>query len=67
MSRKEFQNNGLPKPMYTLDLHGSTKCESISRTTDFLDRSNTLMNPENAWVLIVTGSGAHSNQGRKFL
>jgi len=49
--------------MGTLDLHGFTKSEAISRTTDFLDRSSRSLNSENAWVLIITGSGAHSSQG----
>lgn len=31
--------------------------------TDFLDRMNRLMNAEKAWVLIITGSGAHSPYG----
>jgi len=49
--------------MGTLDLHGFTKSEAISRATDFLDRSNRSLNSDNAWVLVITGSGAHSSQG----
>jgi len=63
MSRTKNLNSSLPKPIYTLDLHGSSKSEAISRTTGFLERSNKLMNRENAWVLVVTGSGAHSLDG----
>ena len=65
MSRNEFHSNNLPQAMDTLDLHGFTKSDAISRTTNFLDRSNRLLSSENAWVLIITGSGAHSSQGRK--
>lgn len=63
MSREEIFNRSLPKPVDTLDLHGCTKSEAISRTTDFLHRSTTSMKAENAWVLIITGSGAHSSDG----
>ena len=67
MSRNELNScNDLPKPMDTLDLHGFNKAEAIRRTTDFLDRS-TPSDSGNAWVLIITGSGAHSTDGRKFL
>lgn len=66
MSHKEFlNNNNLPTPMFTLDLHGFTKSEAICRTTDFLDHSSRSLRSENAWVLIITGSGAHSSEGRK--
>lgn len=63
MSCKEHFNKSLPKPVDTLDLHGCSKSEAISRTTDFLHRSIALMDSENAWVLIITGSGAHSLDG----
>mmetsp|Transcript_15929 Transcript_15929/g.36884 ORF Transcript_15929/g.36884 Transcript_15929/m.36884 type:complete len:291 (-) Transcript_15929:59-931(-) len=63
MSSDEPRRNNLPDPKYTLDLHGRSKSEAISRITDFLERSSLLMNPENAWVLIITGSGAHSMHG----
>ena len=64
-SDESRKNNNLPKPANTLDLHGCSKSEAISRTTDFLERSNLLLNSENAWVVIITGSGAHSMHGRK--
>ena len=67
MSRNEVHpGNDLPKPRDTLDLHGFNKNEAIRRTTDFLDQSNTLSTSENAWVLLITGSGAHSQDGREF-
>lgn len=66
MSRNEFHSNNLPNPTDILDLHGCTKSDAISRTTDFLDRSNRLLNSDNTWVLVITGSGAHSPHGRKF-
>jgi len=63
MSCDKLRKNNLPKPVYTLDLHGCLKSEAISRSTDFLERSNLSLNSENAWVLIITGSGAHSVHG----
>ena len=68
MSRNELNcSNDLPKPIDTLDLHGFNKAEATRRTTDFLDRSTTLSTSGKAWVLIITGSGAHSTDGRKLL
>ncbi len=67
MSRNDLHpSNDLPTPMDTLDLHGFNKAEAIRRTTDFLDQSNISSTSENAWVLIITGSGAHGSEGREF-
>jgi len=63
MSRNEFHSNNLPNPTDILDLHGCTKSDAISQTTDFLDRSKRILNSDNTWVLVVTGSGAHSPHG----
>eukprot|EP00536_Pseudo-nitzschia_multiseries_P015268 jgi/Psemu1/291917/fgenesh1_pg.848_\ len=69
MSARALQTNSttgtsLPKAIRTLDLHGCTKSEGTCRTTEFLDRTSGLVkNAETAWVLIITGSGAHSPQG----
>jgi len=48
--------------MVTLDLHGYTKSEALSRTTWFLDQTN-MLNSKHHWVLIITGTGAHSSHG----
>lgn len=63
MPHDAWRKTNLPKPVHTLDLHGCSKSEAISHTTDFLERSNWQMDFENAWVLIITGSGAHSIHG----
>mmetsp|Transcript_19409 Transcript_19409/g.42186 ORF Transcript_19409/g.42186 Transcript_19409/m.42186 type:complete len:301 (+) Transcript_19409:146-1048(+) len=64
MSRKEFPSNRRAVARDTLDLHGYNKSEGVRRTTEFLDRTRTRnKNVEKAWVLIITGSGAHSSDG----
>lgn len=63
MPIKQLPNSQLPKALYTLDLHGYKKSEGLSRTTDFLDRTTRLINGKDAWVQIITGSGAHSPHG----
>jgi len=58
--------NLLQGPAFTLDLHGSTKSEGICRTTEFLDRIRRQQGQNKkseVWVLIVTGSGSHSQEG----
>ena len=57
----------------TIDLHGYTKSEAIRRLTEFLDRvtsnnksrRNESTNTSCCWVEVVTGSGSHSQHGRK--
>ena len=66
MRRELRAHHPVPEEMPTLDLHGYTKCEAIRRTTEFLDRANTMMkNSKPAWVQIITGKGNHSSGGRK--
>lgn len=63
MTSNKCRTNRLPKTSSSLDLHGCSKSEALSRTTDFLERSNSSRNSKNSWVLIITGSGAHSMDG----
>ena len=50
------------EPVATIDLHGYNKSEGISLLTSFLDQV-TRRNNGDAWVTVVTGSGAHSANG----
>jgi hypothetical protein len=56
-----------------IDLHGYTKVEAIYRLTQFLDQVVTKRNRRRkdnsggCWVEVVTGSGSHSQNGRKFM
>lgn len=53
-----------PQPQATIDLHGYTKSDALRRLTLFLDQiSCAKPRATNAWVLVITGSGAHSNNG----
>jgi hypothetical protein len=54
----------LPTPQATIDLHGKTKSEALKRLTSFMDQvSSAKPKSTNVWVLVITGSGAHSNNG----
>mmetsp|Transcript_28385 Transcript_28385/g.31398 ORF Transcript_28385/g.31398 Transcript_28385/m.31398 type:complete len:303 (+) Transcript_28385:49-957(+) len=44
----------------TLDLHGFRRDRAIREVTDFLDRVSKSVD-EQCWVIIITGSGAHSH------
>ena len=67
MPNKESQHISLPEPSRRLDLHGCTKSDALRLTTDFLERSQkSNKTGEALFVLIITGSGAHSSDGRKF-
>jgi hypothetical protein len=59
-----MSRSSLPKPEATIDLHGKTKSESLKRLTSFMDQvSSSKPKSTNVWVLVITGSGAHSNTG----
>ena len=51
----------------TIDLHGYQRSEGIKRLTSFLEqvvsRQRKLGNYSDIWVLVITGSGAHSPDG----
>lgn len=67
MTRANFKNP--PQPVAEIDLHGYTKSDAIQRLTAFLDqvsRHHSKKRPTSnteCWVLVVTGSGAHSPYG----
>jgi hypothetical protein len=50
------------KPVGSIDLHGYTKSEGISSLTSFLDQISRRYKGD-VWVLVITGSGAHSSCG----
>jgi hypothetical protein len=50
------------KPVGSIDLHGYTKSQGISALTSFLDQVSRRCKG-NVWVLVITGSGAHSSCG----
>lgn len=52
----------------TLDLHGYRKSEAIRTLTDFLDAASSrrIKNGGDVWCLVITGTGAHSRDGRTF-
>lgn len=58
-------------PIAEIDLHGCTKSEAVQRLTIFLDEvsrrcensSRQLSPSDSCWVLVITGSGAHSSHG----
>ncbi|KAL3938163.1 MAG: hypothetical protein SGBAC_006870 [Bacillariaceae sp.] len=58
-----------PQPVAEIDLHGFTKVEAIRRLTVFLEevgRRQSTRRPNASiacWVLVITGSGAHSQYG----
>jgi Smr domain len=54
--------------MASIDLHGYRKSDAISRLTEFLDQTTRKHHRHGGpcWVEVVTGSGAHSLDGRKF-
>jgi hypothetical protein len=47
----------------TIDLHGYQKGEAISRLTSFMEQMAGKHRMGDVWVLVITGSGAHSQQG----
>jgi len=71
MSSKKKLPNAYHFPEHAtakLDLHGCSRSEGICETTQFLDRirsrrERTKNISNEAWVLIVTGSGSHSAHG----
>jgi Smr domain len=60
---------GMPPipPSHSIDLHGYRKSEGIKALTSFLDHVDTRGRRRNKhcdiWVLVITGSGAHSPEG----
>ena len=50
------------KPIGSIDLHGYTKSEGISALTSFLDQVSRRYKGD-VWVMVITGSGAHSYGG----
>jgi DNA-nicking Smr family endonuclease len=55
----------------SIDLHGYQKSEAIARLTEFLDQATRKYSNNNhgggpCWVEVITGSGKHSSDGRKF-
>lgn len=58
------QTQSIPNPVATVDLHGDTKTQAIRRLTEFMDRLiRSRPKMANVWVLVITGSGAHSKDG----
>ncbi len=69
-SSDSFQPNQQPKTTLTIDLHGYSKAEGISKLTSFLDQVVAQQYGQThaggVWVLVITGSGAHSSDGREW-
>ena len=70
MTKKKhgFTRQQQPPDKYngTIDLHGYKKSEAISRLTTFLEQLAATPSPAkggDVWVLVITGSGAHSQHG----
>lgn len=58
--------HAIPNHIATLDLHGLTKSEGLVRATKFFDQISSAQRKNgkgDAWVLVITGSGAHSPDG----
>jgi DNA-nicking Smr family endonuclease len=68
--RKPPPRRSARRVVASIDLHGYRKSEAISRLTEFLDQVTRKHNNNNGggpcWVEVVTGSGAHSPDGREF-
>jgi hypothetical protein len=61
--RKQTLN---PIPQGTIDLHGYNKSKAIRMLTMFMEQqasNRKSTNSNQVWVLVITGSGAHSNEG----
>eukprot|EP00980_Cylindrotheca_fusiformis_P019933 scaffold7017_cov134-Cylindrotheca_fusiformis.AAC.28 len=61
MSGRRF----LSQSQATIDLHGLSKSDALRRLTLFMEQIS-CQNPRsasNVWVLVITGSGAHSSSG----
>ncbi|CAJ1939311.1 unnamed protein product [Cylindrotheca closterium] len=63
--RRQRTSLNPPQPIAEIDLHGFTKVEAIQRLTIFMDEvSRQSKRPtRTCWVLVITGSGAHSPYG----
>ena len=56
------KNKNERKIVESLDLHGYTKSQGIPLLTSFFERV-TKTQTTDVWVLVITGSGAHSSNG----
>jgi len=68
--RRQRSSLNPPQPIAEIDLHGFTRADAIQRLTVFLDevsrqsKKNQRPSTSNTcWVLVITGSGAHSPYG----
>ena len=58
----QYRKNHIKRPVATIDLHGYKKAEGIRNLTLFLEQVTHKKHGE-VWVLVITGSGAHSPDG----
>ncbi|CAB9509510.1 expressed unknown protein [Seminavis robusta] len=58
--KKNGRSENQIKPFATIDLHGYTKETAIRAVTNFFETSARQAKQRNPWVMVITGTGAHS-------